>query len=408
MGAHFGSPRILLRAPGHVNAAFDLENTSEQAWGAGDGYAVGYQVFDPGTQTLVIDGERTPPARDVLPGASQHFDLELQLPPEPGRYRIFISLMREHVAWFYERGWELLLIDAAVNDEGQGRIERTRVTNLASLKREWFWRAIGRAFTLPVQSIWRNRSLIRSMVRRDILGRYRGSFGGMFWTVLSPLLLMVTYFFVFGVVLQARFENDPSRSGFALYFLAGMLPWLAFSEALGRAPFVMLEHRTFIKKLLFPVETLPVNMVIAGLVSELFGLALFTIGFFLVRGLVPPTVLLLPLLLVPQVLFTAGLCWFLAALGVFVRDLGQVNGFILTLWFFLTPICYPESKIAGIAPILTKNPMFILVRGYREVFLEGRAPDWGPLAALWVVAIAVFLLGHAWFYKLRKSFADMM
>src|SRR2546423_14356594 len=110
---------------------------------------------------------------------------------------------------------------------------------------------------------------MRSMVRRDILGRYRGSLGGVFWTILNPLLLMVTYFFVFGMVLKAKFGNDPSRSGFALYFLAGMLPWLAFSEAVGRAPFVLLEHRTFIKKLLFPVGTLPVNMVLAGLVSEL-------------------------------------------------------------------------------------------------------------------------------------------
>ena len=114
------------------------------------------------------------------------------------------------------------------------------------------------------------------MVRRDILGRYRGSFGGAFWTVLNPLLLMLTYFFVFGVVLRTRFGNDPSRAGFALYFLAGMLPWLAFSEAAGRAPTVMLEHRNFVKKLVFAVETLPVNLVVSGLVSEFFALVLFT------------------------------------------------------------------------------------------------------------------------------------
>jgi len=247
------------------------------------------------------------------------------------------------------------------------------------------------------------------MVRRDVLGRYRGSFGGAFWTVLNPLILMLTYFFVFGVVLRARFPNDPSRAGFALYFLAGMLPWLAVSEAAGRAPTVMLEHRNFVKKLVFPVETLPVNLVTAGLVSEVFGVALFLLGSYLARGYVPASVVWVPLLVVPQILLTAGLCWFLAALGVFVRDLAQINGFLLTLWFFLTPICYPEASLPGPAlRILSKNPMFVLVRGYRDALLEGRAPSFHSFWKLCVISAVIFILGHAWFYKLKKSFADLM
>jgi lipopolysaccharide transport system permease protein len=218
--------------------------------------------------------------------------------------------------------------------------------------------------TLPFASIARNRSLIRTMVRRDVLGRYRGSFGGAFWTVLNPLILMLTYFFVFGVVLQTRFPNDPTSSGFALYFLAGMLPWLAFSEAAGRAPTVLLEHRNFIKKLVFPVETLPLNLVASGLVSEVFGVVLFLGGAYLARGSVPASIAWLPALLVPQILMTAGICWFLAALGVFVRDLAHINGFLLTLWFFLTPICYPEASLpASALQVLSKNPKFVLVRG---------------------------------------------
>ena len=218
---------------------------------------------------------------------------------------------------------------------------------------------------------------------------------------------MLTYFFVFGLVLKTRFRSDPSPAGFALYFLAGMLPWLAFSDAVGRAPFVLLEHRNFVKKLLFPIETLPVNLVVAGLVSEAFGLALFALGFLLVRGLVPVTVLWLPVLIVPQMLFTAGVCWFLAALGVFVRDLGQVNGFVLTLWFFITPICYDESSLPRAAgSLLTLNPLYTLVRGYRAVFLEGHAPALNSTVRLWLIAVTVFLLGYAWFHKLRKTFAD--
>ena len=120
---------------------------------------------------------------------------------------------------------------------------------------------------------------------------------------------------------------------------------MAFSEAAGRAPTVMLEHRNFVKKLVFAVETLPVNLVVAGLVSELFAILLYLLLLLILRGAVPPTALWLPLLILPQILFTAGLSWFLAALGVFVRDLGQVIGFLLTIWFFLTPICYPESSL---------------------------------------------------------------
>src|SRR5438876_4533285 len=130
------------------------------------------------------------------------------------------------------------MIDAVVA-EGRATVRRVRIATGKTIARERLRRTAGRIFTLPLLAIWRNRGLIRTMVRRDILSRYRGSFGGGLWAVLTPLLLMLTYFFVFGVVLQARFGNDPSRSGFVLYLLAGMLPWLAFSEAVARSPSVM-------------------------------------------------------------------------------------------------------------------------------------------------------------------------
>jgi lipopolysaccharide transport system permease protein len=247
------------------------------------------------------------------------------------------------------------------------------------------------------------------MVRRDILFRYRGSAFDVLWTALHPLLLMATYFFVFGIVLQSRFGPDESRTGFALYFLAGMLPWLAISEALGRAPHVIVEHRNFVKKLVFPVEVLPVTQVIAGVVTQAFAMAIFVVALFVIRGSVPATIVWLPALLLPQILFTMGFSWFLAATGVYLRDLGQVIGFLLTLWFFITPICYPEASLPPEAVgILSKNPMYVMGRAYRSIFLEAAAPAWHSLWKLWLVSVAIFLLGHAWFYKLRKSFADVI
>jgi lipopolysaccharide transport system permease protein len=248
-----------------------------------------------------------------------------------------------------------------------------------------------------------------SMARRELAARYRGSMGDVAWTILHPLLLMLTYFFVFGIVLKARLGGDDSRSGFVLYFLAGMLPWLPFSEAVGRSPSVIPEHRNFVKKLLFPVETLPVSQTVAALVTEGFALLIFLALLVAVRGAVPLTIGWLPALIVPQVLLTLGVCWFLAALGVYLRDLGQIIGFLLTLLMFLTPIFYPrESLPPWSLVVLNKSPIFVLVEGYRAALLDGRSPALVPLAGLWAVSLAVFFTGFAWFHRLRRSFADVI
>jgi lipopolysaccharide transport system permease protein len=393
-----------------VKVRFEIVNRSTEAWRPEDGWAASYHLFDEPTGTLVVEGARTP--LDLAPGSSGALNLKIAVPSEPGEYNVYVSPMRENVAWFYDRGWQFLLIDIAVDAEGAPRLRTWRIADKRSVSRKRLLRSTARAFSLPLQSLWRNRGLIRTLVRRDVLSRYTGSFGGALWAVLNPLLLMLTYFFVFGLVMGSRVGKDPSRAAFALYFLSGMLPWLALSEAIGRAPFVMVEHRNFIKKLVFPVETLPVNLVVSGLVTEFFGIILFVLALLIVRGGVPPTALYLPALLIPQMLLTAGVCWFLSALGVFVRDLSQINGYLITIWFFITPICYPEAQLnslpAAAVAILMKNPAYILVRGYRSILLESKPPDWSALAWLTAFSIAAFLFGHAWFYKLRKSFADLI
>jgi lipopolysaccharide transport system permease protein len=386
----------------------DVRNDSGERWSAAEGFAFSYQVYDAAAATVIADGARQVPEGDVAPGGTAHVRIAVEFPPEDGCYYALIGPMREGVCWYSGRGWPFLMVECRV-ESGVADVTAPRVSTAAALRRKRAIRSVGRAFTLPLQSVWANRGLIRVMVRRDILGRYRGSFAGAFWTVINPLLLMLTYFFVFGMVLRTRFGPSGSRSEFALYFLAGMLPWLAFSEALGRAPVVMLEHRNFVKKLVFAVETLPVNLVVAGLVSEAFAVALYCVFLWVVRGSVPGALVWLPMLILPQVLLTAGLVWFLAALGVFMRDLGQIMGFVLTMWFFITPICYPEASLPPSATlVLSKNPLFVLVRGYRDIFLENRMPALGPVWKLWLVAVVVFVLGHAWFYRLRKSFADLL
>jgi lipopolysaccharide transport system permease protein len=405
MSASYLNPRVELDAAARtVHAEFDIQNDSAETWRAAEGFGVGHHLFDAESGTLIVDGARVHPERDIGPGERLHVGLDFALPAEDGHFQVRLSPMRENVCWYYDRGWPFLVVEASTRD-GATTLGRVSVTDREKLRRQRELRAVGRAFVYPVLTVWRNRGLIRVMVRRDILGRYRGSFGGSFWTVINPLLLMLTYFFVFGVVIR---DPSLSRSEFALYFLAGMLPWLPFSEAAGRSPSVILEHRNFVKKLVFAVETLPVNLVLSGLVTELFAVGLYC-GFLLgIRHSIPVTILWLPVLLVPQVLFTVGVSWFLAGLGAFVRDLGQMIGFVLTIWFFMTPICYPERQLLARAPLLTANPMYVLVRAYRAILLEHHAPAFGALGKFSLLAVAVFVLGHAWFYKLRKSFADMI
>jgi lipopolysaccharide transport system permease protein len=386
---------------------FELANQSAETWRAAEGFRVGYHLFDAGTGTLIVDGPRVALDRDLAPGERTRVRLEFTVPPEDGRYRVLISPMVEGVRWYYDAGWPALAVEASTV-AGVSSLEPARVTTAAELRRRNGVRAVGRALVYPWRTIWRNRGLIRVMVRRDILGRYRGSFGGSFWTIFNPLLLILTYFFVFGYVLNEK----KNHTEFARYLLGGMLPWLAFSEAVGRAPTVMLEHRNFVRKLVFAVETLPLNLVFAGLVTECFALALYCVFLLATGAGVPITVLWLPVLLIPQMMFTAGLAWFLAALGAFFRDLGQIIGYLLTIWFFLTPICYPDDMLLHRAPwvakLLFKNPMYQLVSGYRSIFLWRQTPAFGHLWKFWVLSLVVFVLGHAWFYKLRKSFADML
>lgn len=391
-----------------LRLCFDLENRTHTGWRPDGGICVGAQVYDPATSAFLSEGEWVPLPAPVPPGASARLELAVDLPKEDGRYHVYASPHTESDGWFHHLDWPFLAVEAAVAS-GVARVERFEVTTASRLRRRSLPARMRLLFAQPLLSLWRNRRLLAALVRREISARYRGSLGGAAWTILHPLLLMLTYFFVFGVVMETRFGNDPSRAGFVLYFLAGMLPWLPFSEAVGRAPGVILENRNFVKKLVFPVETLPANLAVTGLVTQVFALLIFFALLGATRGAPPASALWLPVLAAPQLLLTLGCCWLLAACGVFLRDLGQVIGLLLTLLFFLTPICYPESQVPPWARgVLEWSPVFLLVRGYREILLEAHAPPAASLAVLWTGAFAVFVLGHAAFWRLRRTFADVL
>ncbi|MBM3752564.1 MAG: ABC transporter permease [Acidobacteria bacterium] len=363
-----------------------------------NGEAAGWQLLDRRTGALIEEGEWVMEARDS----------DVALPAEDGSYRVLVSTVDAERGWAYERGASMRVIDVAV-DGGVERVERDRETTLRSLRLE---RLIPRALQFlaePWRAMWSNRALIFTMVRRDMETRYRGSMGDRFWSIAQPLLLMLTYWFVFSTVLQSRLQGEGESKWFLLYFLCGMLPWLAFSESVGRAPNAILENRNLVKKLVFPVEILPVNLVAAGMVTFWFAFVVFLFFEMVIHEAISPVVYWIPVLLIPQMLMTAGICWAWAAIGVYLRDLGQMNGFLLTLVFFLTPICYPHDTIPPhIFRILQKNPMYKIVGQYRQLFLGWEHPDWVAWTQVFIFGVIVFYGGYGIFRKMRQGFADAL
>ncbi len=215
---------------------------------------------------------------------------------------------------------------------------------------------------------------------------------------------------MFGVVLQTRFGADRSSTGFALYFLAGMLPWLAFSEPAGRAPFVVVEHRNFVKKLIFPLDTLPVNQVVAGLVTELFAAAVFVVALLLIRGSIPLSVLWLPVLPDPAVAVHAGSLLVSRGAGRLRARPRPDHGLradvvVLHHAHLLSRTDHAAGVRHGDSP--KESDFRSGARLSRHSARTSRAGV-ASVGKVWLVAMVVFLLGYAWFYKLRKSFADMI
>jgi ABC-type polysaccharide/polyol phosphate export permease len=232
---------------------------------------------------------------------------------------------------------------------------------------------------------------------------------GLSWAVIHPLTLLLLYTFVFSYILRIRFGAAASTASFALYLFCGMLPWIAFSEGVTRSANVILEHAHLIKKVVFPSEILPAFTVLSALVMEALGLiVLLAAAQFFYDGL-GLTLAVLPVIVVLQVMLTLGFAWFVASLNVFLRDVGQVLGLVMTLWMFLTPIFYPPDVIpARVQWMLTLNPMYHVIESYRALILERQLPAAEHVAILGSMALAAFLAGHWFFHRSKHAFVEVL
>ena len=258
---------------------------------------------------------------------------------------------------------------------------------------------------------WRHRALIRILTWRDISGRYRGSLMGSAWSLLTPLLMLAVFTFVFGVVAPTRWPGaeEQGMGMFALRLLSGMVVHGLLSELLQRAPALVTAQPNYVTKVVFPLEVLGWVALLTGLFhSAMALLVLILLNGALGTGL-SLTLLALPLVLVPYALLLLGIAWILAALGVYLRDLAQVIGPLVMASMFLGPVFYPrEAMPAAIQPWLAWNPITVPVEQVRRVLFEAQWPQWDILAQYALVAIGVYLLGLWAFERLKKGFADVL
>jgi len=261
----------------------------------------------------------------------------------------------------------------------------------------------------PLRELPRRLDLVISLTRRELAARYRGSALGILWAMLTPVVMIAIYTFIFAGIFGARFGVNGTAWDYALYIFCGLLPWTMFQEAVQSSSNVIVARANLVKRVVFPLETLPAAQTLVALTTQMFGTLALVVAALIIRREIHPTLLWLPVLVVPQLIATLGAAWLIASLGVFLRDTAQAIGLVLTAWMFLTPIIYPETNVPkAYRSLININPFTSLVRSYRRIMLEGLAPDWGGLAYFTIFALLLFLFGYWWFARTRKGFADVI
>jgi lipopolysaccharide transport system permease protein len=261
------------------------------------------------------------------------------------------------------------------------------------------------------RSLWRNRQLIVQMTKREVVGRYKGSAMGLAWSFFNPVFMLTVYTFVFSVIFKSRWGvgGEESKTQFAVVLFVGMIVHGLFAEVLNRAPALILSNVNYVKKVVFPLEILPVIAMGASLFHSIISLGVLLATFALFNGYLHWTVVFIPLVVLPLVILTLGLAWMLASLGTFLRDVGQTIGIITMVLMFLAPVFYPVTAVPEeMRPWLTANPLTFIIEQAREVLIWGRVPNWTGLGIYTAVAMAITWTGYAWFQKTRKGFADVL
>ena len=256
---------------------------------------------------------------------------------------------------------------------------------------------------------WRHRGLVFELTKREFSGRYRGSFGGNFWSFVQPLFLLTVYTLAFGVILKSRWGGTGSTADYALMLFAGLIVFNAFSEVLTRASTLITNNPNFVKKVVFPLELLPVVTVATALIHALIGMAVWLLGYAILFGTPKPTAVFFPLILACFVPVLLGLGWLLSAVGVVVKDISQLTSMLNHTLLFLTPIFYSmEAAPPILQNLLLLNPVTFVVEQARLVLFLGQIPSLKGLAVYFVLASVFAGVSLVLFKRLRPTFADLV
>ncbi len=261
-----------------------------------------------------------------------------------------------------------------------------------------------------IKSLKDNRSLIFSLIKREVVGRYRGSAMGLLWSFFNPVLMLAVYTFVFSVVFKARWAGgSDSKTEFALVLFAGLMVFNLFSECINRAPSLILNNTNYVKKVIFPLEILPVVALGSAVFHFFISLIVWVVFYLVFFGLPSFSILELFLVILPLVLVIVGLSWVLASLGVYLRDVSQIIGVVTTVLMFLSPIFYPVVSLPEeYRPFMELNPITFVVEQARDVMIWSKDLDWSGWGFQMLFSMLVAWLGFAWFQKTRKGFADVL
>lgn len=260
-------------------------------------------------------------------------------------------------------------------------------------------------------SFVRNRVLIVQMAKREVLGRYRGSIMGLAWSFFNPLLMLAVYTFFFSFVFKSRWggEQNAGHADFAIVLFVGLIIHGLFAECINRAPMLINSNVSYVKKVVFPLESFPwIAMGSALFHAAISALVLLTLQLIIV-GSLPWTVVFFPLVVIPLIFVTLGFAWFLAATGVFVRDIGQTTGLVTSVLLFISPVFYPVSVLPHKMQVFVMlNPLTLIIEESRKVLVFGEIPDWLGLGVYSLFSVLFAWAGFWWFQKTRKAFADVL
>jgi len=261
------------------------------------------------------------------------------------------------------------------------------------------------------KSILTYRDLVFKLARMDVISRYRGSFLGLGWSFFNPLLLLSVYTFVFSFVFKARWGEGTgdSRTEFALVLFAGLLVHAFFAEVLNRAPALILNNTNYVKKVIFPLEVLPVATLLAAVFHMMISIIVLVIAFLALNGFFQWTVILIPFVVLPLAMMMMGFAWFLTSIGVFVRDVAQTIGILTTVLLFMSPVFYPMSSLPEkLQWVMLLNPLTFIIEQTRAVLIFGNLPNWGGLLVYSVISFMCMWSGFAFFQKTRRGFSDVL